>query len=169
MTDSATVPTPVGPFTVIVAPDDVVLASGWTSDVTGLCELIDESLRPVRVRQRRELGKITDAVRAYHQGNLHAIDAITVRQVSGPFIQHAWDTLRTVPPGEPVSYREFATRAGRPEATRAAAGACARNAAALFVPCHRVIRTDGTLGGFRWGTEVKQWLLSHEKPAQSVN
>jgi methylated-DNA-[protein]-cysteine S-methyltransferase len=45
---------------------------------------------------------------------------------------------------------------------RAAASACARNAAALFVPCHRVLRTDGTLGGFRWGVDVKRKLLAHE-------
>ena len=49
-----------------------------------------------------------------------------------------------------------------PAAVRAAAGACARNAAALFVPCHRVLRTGGGLGGFRWGVEVKRWLLDHE-------
>ena len=53
--------------------------------------------------------------------------------------------------------------AGRPAAIRAAAQACARNAAALFVPCHRVLRTDGSLGGFRWGLDVKKWLLAHER------
>ncbi|MEU4712555.1 MGMT family protein, partial [Micromonospora purpureochromogenes] len=51
----------------------------------------------------------------------------------------------------------------RPAAVRAAAAACARNAAALFVPCHRVLRTDGTLGGYRWGLDVKEWLLGHER------
>jgi methylated-DNA-[protein]-cysteine S-methyltransferase len=61
-----------------------------------------------------------------------------------------------------VSYTELAAKAGRPEAVRAAASACARNAAALFVPCHRVLRSDGSLGGFRWGTTVKRWLLEHE-------
>ena len=64
--------------------------------------------------------------------------------------------------GEPVSYTELAARTGNPAANRAAAQACARNAAALFVPCHRVIRTDGTLGGFRWGLPAKRWLLDHE-------
>ena len=54
--------------------------------------------------------------------------------------------------------------ADNPAAVRAAAAACAYNAAALFVPCHRILRTDGTLGGFRWGLPVKQWLLDHEDP-----
>jgi methylated-DNA-[protein]-cysteine S-methyltransferase len=67
-----------------------------------------------------------------------------------------------VKPGQPVSYTAFAALAGRPAATRAAAQACARNAVALFVPCHRVLRSDGSLGGFRWGLHVKRWLLAHE-------
>ena len=85
-----------------------------------------------------------------------------VRQRSGEFLEHAWDVLRTVPAGAPVTYTEYAAKSGRPAAVRAAASACARNAAALFVPCHRVLRTDGTLGGFRWGLEVKRRLLAHE-------
>jgi methylated-DNA-[protein]-cysteine S-methyltransferase len=84
------------------------------------------------------------------------------QQTDGAFLAAAWQVLRKVAPGEPVSYTELATRTGNPRANRAAAQACARNAAALFVPCHRVIRTDGSLGGFRWGVDVKRWLLSHE-------
>jgi methylated-DNA-[protein]-cysteine S-methyltransferase len=61
-----------------------------------------------------------------------------------------------------VTYTGFAALAGRPLAVRAAAAACARNAAAPFVPCHRVLRTDGTLGGYRWGLPVKRRLLDHE-------
>ena len=64
-----------------------------------------------------------------------------------------------------MTYTEYAAKAGRPLAVRAAAAACARNAAALFVPCHRVVRTDGGLGGFRWGLPVKRWLLAHEAGA----
>jgi methylated-DNA-[protein]-cysteine S-methyltransferase len=67
-----------------------------------------------------------------------------------------------VPAGAPVTYAELAAKAGRPAAVRAAAGACGSNAAALFVPCHRVLRTGGALGGFRWGLDVKRWLLDHE-------
>lgn len=60
------------------------------------------------------------------------------------------------------SYTELAAKAGRPRAVRAAAAACARNPAALFVPCHRVLRSDGSLGGFRWGLPAKRWLLDYE-------
>jgi methylated-DNA-[protein]-cysteine S-methyltransferase len=67
-----------------------------------------------------------------------------------------------VAPGEAITYTELATRTGNSRANRAAAQACARNAAALFVPCHRIIRADGGLGGFRWGVDIKRWLLAHE-------
>jgi methylated-DNA-[protein]-cysteine S-methyltransferase len=75
--------------------------------------------------------------------------------------------LREVKPGEPVTYPGFATLTGRPRAIRPAAAACARNATALFVPCHRVLRTDGGLGGYRWGLPVKRWLLDHERLARA--
>jgi methylated-DNA-[protein]-cysteine S-methyltransferase len=155
--------TPAGPFT-LVATDDAVLASGWTGDPGDLLPVIHPSLRPASLVERAELGPFTRAVAAYHDGDLKAIDPIPVRQASGAFLEHAWEVLRGVPAGEPVTYAEYAALAGRPTAVRAAAGACARNAAALFVPCHRVLRSDGTLGGFRWGVAVKRWLLDHEAP-----
>ncbi|MGF6883215.1 methylated-DNA-[protein]-cysteine S-methyltransferase [Nocardia sp. GAS34] len=160
--DFATVPTPIGPFTVLVDADGAVLASGWTGDAEGLSRLPHPSLRPEAVRARNSLGEITEAVEKYHAGDVFAIDGIAVRQQSGPFLVHAWEVLRKIPAGNPVTYTAFADLSGRPEAVRAAANACARNAAALFVPCHRVLRTDGSLGGFRWGLEVKDWLLRHE-------
>ena len=161
-TYSSTVDTPVGPFTTIVDDDGAVLASGWTTDNDTLLHLVHPDLRG-QARPRADLGAPTKALRAYLDGDVGALDLVTVRQHSGgEFLNHAWDVLRTVPAGEPVSYTEFAARAGRPAATRAAAQACARNAAALFVPCHRVLRADGTLGGFRWGLDVKRWLLDYE-------
>ena len=161
---ASTVDTPVGPFTVLVDGDGAVLASGWTADLHALLPQVAPALRPTEPQWGADLGAVTAAVSAYHRGELSAIDAIAVRQRSGPFLQQAWDVLRGVPAGAPVSYTELAAKAGRPEAVRAAAAACARNAAALFVPCHRVLRNDGSLGGFRWGTTVKRWLLEHEAP-----
>ena len=161
----ATVATPPGPFTVVVTagPDgeDVVLASGWTDDVNALLPVVHRSLRPTWVEHVEEL-PVLEVVTAFHDGDVVAIDKVPVRQRSGPFLTEAWEVLRTVPPGEPDTYTAFAARCGHPTAVRAAAAACARNAAALFVPCHRVLATGGGLGGFRWGTPVKRWLLDHE-------
>jgi methylated-DNA-[protein]-cysteine S-methyltransferase len=157
----ATVDTPPGPFTVVVGPDDVVLASGWTADVSELLPVVHRSLRPTWVEEADRLA-VLDAVEEFVSGDVTAIDAVAVRQRSGPFLEDAWEVLRTVPAGEPDTYAAFAARCGRPSAVRAAANACARNAAALFVPCHRVLGSDGGLGGFRWGTPVKRWLLDHE-------
>jgi methylated-DNA-[protein]-cysteine S-methyltransferase len=109
-----------------------------------------------------DIGDVADAIVRYHDGDLSVIDTVTVRQRSGPFLEHAWDVLRTVPAGAPLTYTEYAAKAGRPLAVRAAASACAKNATALFVPCHRVLGTDGTMRGFRWGTDVKRALLAHE-------
>ncbi|GAA1043044.1 methylated-DNA--[protein]-cysteine S-methyltransferase [Virgisporangium ochraceum] len=155
----STVDTPTGPFTTVVDGDGVVLASGWTSTVDDLLSFVPLPSTP---QPRADLGAATKAVVAYHDGDLTAIDEIPVRQRGGQFIAHAWDVLRRVPAGAPVTYTTFAELAGRPAAVRAAAMACASNAAALFVPCHRVLRLDGSLGGFRWGLPVKRWLLAHE-------
>ena len=159
---ACTVDTPIGPFSTVTDAGGVVLASGWTATTADLLPLVSPSLRPTEIDIRPDLGEVSKAVLAYHDGDLAAVAEIPVRQRSGPFRQHAWDVLRDVPPGRPVSYQRYAALAGRPTAVRAAAGACAYNAAALFVPCHRVLRSDGGLGGFRWGLDIKRWLLDHE-------
>jgi methylated-DNA-[protein]-cysteine S-methyltransferase len=161
----ATVATPPGPFTVLVGTDptgrEVVLASGWTDDIDALLPVVHRSLRPTWVEKADQL-PVLDTVDAFFDGRIDAIDDVAVQQRSGPFLEDAWQVLRTVPAGSPDTYAAFAARCGRPAAIRAAANACARNATALFVPCHRVLGSDGGLGGFRWGTPVKRWLLDHE-------
>ncbi len=95
-----------------------------------------------------------------------AIDAVEVAQ-NGTAMQTAgWTALRRIAPGRPLSYAEFAVALGQPTAVRAAASICARNAPALFVPCHRVLRSDGSLGGFAWGLDVKRSLLDREAAAR---
>jgi AraC family transcriptional regulator of adaptative response/methylated-DNA-[protein]-cysteine methyltransferase len=79
------------------------------------------------------------------------------------FQKRVWDALRQVPPGTTVGYAELAVRIGRPEAARAVAGACAANALAVAIPCHRVVRADGGLSGYRWGVERKRALLDRER------
>lgn len=79
-----------------------------------------------------------------------------------PFQRRVWDLLRQSLPGETFSYAEVARRIGAPRAARAVAQACGANLLALAIPCHRVVRRDGGLGGYRWGTTRKRLLLERE-------
>lgn len=159
------VDTPDGPFGIIADTEGRVLASGWTSDVDALLARLTPSIRPAIDDLVQGETTAAEAVRAYYGGDVHAIDAVEVRQAGGEFHTRGWAALRGIAPGHPLSYQAFAAELGRPTAVRAAASACARNAPALFVPCHRVLRTDGTLGGFAWGVEVKRSLLARESRA----
>jgi len=78
------------------------------------------------------------------------------------FQQRVWQALRQVPAGQTVSYAELAERLGMPKAARAVAGACAANPVAIAIPCHRVVRNDGAISGYRWGVERKRELLARE-------
>lgn len=83
--------------------------------------------------------------------------------VRGTAFQHrVWKALREIPAGATATYSEIARRIGMPKATRAVAGACAANKIAVAIPCHRVVRNDGSLSGYRWGVERKRTLLAKE-------
>ncbi|GAB4063686.1 bifunctional DNA-binding transcriptional regulator/O6-methylguanine-DNA methyltransferase Ada [Uliginosibacterium sediminicola] len=79
------------------------------------------------------------------------------------FQQRVWQALRAIPPGSTLSYSELAAQLGMPQGARAVAAACAANAIALAIPCHRVVRNDGALAGYRWGLERKRALLDREQ------
>ena len=156
----ATLTTPVGPLTLAVAADGAVTAAGFTDDLTQLL-----AAPPERVGSATALRGVVAAVTAYLDGDLTALDRVPVQQPDGggPVLLAAWRMLRQIPAGRTVTYTALAAAAGRPAAVRTAASACARNPAALFVPCHRVLRSNGGLGGYRWGLSVKRWLLAHEQ------
>jgi AraC family transcriptional regulator of adaptative response/methylated-DNA-[protein]-cysteine methyltransferase len=90
-------------------------------------------------------------------------DDIAVDLIGTAFQKKVWDALMKIPTGQTRSYSDIATQLGQPTATRAVASACARNRVAIVVPCHRVIRGDGSLGGYRWGLPLKQQLLQRER------
>jgi len=107
------------------------------------------------------IAEVRDAVTRYADGDLTAIDAVSVVQPGGRFQQTAWQALRGVPAGTAVTYAGLATKAGSPAAYRAAGTACSSNLIAVFVPCHRVLAANG-LGGYGYGTDIKIALLEHE-------
>ena len=149
------VETPIGPLSV-VCDADVVVASGFG--------VIDELLKRVDgdVVWGEPSGPVALAVERYLAGDADALNPVQVRQRGGPFQQLAWNAMREIPAGQTWSYSELAMKAGRSDAVRAAATACARNLVAPFVPCHRVVRSDGTLGGYAYGLDAKRWLLQLE-------
>ncbi len=81
------------------------------------------------------------------------------------FQREVWQALRAIPRGERVSYARLAATLGKPSATRAVASACAANVLAVLIPCHRVVRSDGGLSGYRWGVQRKRELLMREASA----
>lgn len=111
----------------------------------------DEFLAP-RVRA------VADAL----AGKGAALERIPVDLIGTAFQKRVWDALMKIPRGETRSYAELAASLDAPKAARAVASACAHNRVAIVVPCHRVIRGDGSLGGYRWGLALKQQLLGRE-------
>ena len=91
--------------------------------------------------------------------------SVPVDLLGTAFQKRVWDALMKIPEGETRSYAELAAAVGAPRAARAVASACAHNRIAIEVPCHRVIRGDGSAGGYRWGLPLKQQLLQRERAA----
>jgi AraC family transcriptional regulator of adaptative response/methylated-DNA-[protein]-cysteine methyltransferase len=113
---------------------------------------------------RRDTGMLATSVGAIlrYLGGERALDLpLDVRATA--FQRRVWEALRRIPYGSTRSYAQVARAIGHPTATRAVARACAMNPAALVIPCHRVVRADGGLGGYRWGIERKRALLERER------
>jgi methylated-DNA-[protein]-cysteine S-methyltransferase len=154
--------TPAGPLTVLVTDDETVIAAGFTD----AAELVDR-LRPDvaaghAIEKRADVGSVSRLIVDYLDGQLDALDRIAVDQ-PGTDLQHeVWSSLRAIPAGDTRTYTQLAAMTSRPRAIRAAGTACGRNLVAPMVPCHRALRTDGSLGGYYYGLDVKRWLLAHE-------
>jgi len=112
--------------------------------------------------QTTDLQQHVAALLAHIQGELPHPD-LPLDVQGTAFQKRVWEELRRIPYGQTISYGELAERLQQPSATRAVARACATNPVALVTPCHRVIRQNGELGGYRWGLERKQALLAREK------
>ena len=159
---ASTLPTPIGPLTVLVS-DDVIRAAGFTDDPALLSEMLSPELRKGARVPSADLGSISTALRDYFDGDLPALDALPVEQPGGPFQQRAWAALRGVPPGVLTSYGSLASSLGGERLARAVGMACASNRIAPIVPCHRITGSKGSLTGYLWGLDRKRWLLDHER------
>ena len=120
----------------------------------------------VRQEKGGKLEEFVEAILSYLEGREPHLDLpLDIRATA--FQRRVWQELQKIPFGTTRSYAEIARRIGQPNATRAVARACATNPAALVIPCHRVVREDGDLGGYRWGEERKRVLIETEKTRAS--
>ena len=121
---------------------------------------------PRATLQRVDAGRdefLAPRVRAVAEALSERAGAVPVELIGTAFQQRVWEALMRIPAGETRSYAELADSLGMPRGARAVARACAGNRVAVLVPCHRVIRGDGSLGGYRWGLPRKQALLDSER------
>jgi AraC family transcriptional regulator of adaptative response/methylated-DNA-[protein]-cysteine methyltransferase len=127
-----------------------------------LCSLLaDEFANATLERDDEGLEKVAEVIVGAMRGDTD-LSELPVDLVGTAFQIRVWEALRRIPKGETRTYSQVADDIGAPRAVRAVASACAQNRLALTVPCHRVIRRDGTLGGYRWGLDLKKALLEAE-------
>jgi methylated-DNA-[protein]-cysteine S-methyltransferase len=156
----ATLKTPIGTL-YLLAHDELLRSSGYSSfaKLQAQLENIDQERNISNVKR---IPIVSELLSDYFDGDLKALDGISVRQPGERFSQSAWKAMRKITPGKTISYAELAKKSGSPDAIRAAGSACARNLIALVVPCHRIVKSGGALGNYAYGLNAKEWLLRHE-------
>ena len=154
--------TPLGRLVIGATDRGLCWVSLAASDATLVGELREEFPRAEIVADVDDrLGAMVHAVTARLQGVRHAPDVAIDMQVTA-FQQRVLDALSAIPYGETRSYAQIAASIGKPGAARAVANVCATNRVAVVIPCHRVIHSDGSMSGYRWGNPIKKALLQAE-------
>ena len=136
---------------------------GWNSE--GLCVVAKKLKLKLVETTSPLLAKCIGQLNEYFSGRRREF-SLPLHLAGTEFQMHAWEVLRQIPYGETISYGEQARRVGKPTASRAVAQANHNNPVCIVIPCHRVINSDGSLGGYASGTDIKQQLLSLEKTAE---
>jgi methylated-DNA-[protein]-cysteine S-methyltransferase len=152
---------PIGELVVAATPEGVVKIGFGDEDA--MVEELATRISPRVLRAPHRLDTVRRELDEYFEGRRRVFDVPLDRRLSRGFRRAALDELaRGVPFGQTISYKQLAARAGSPQASRAIGSAMATNPIPIVVPCHRVLRTGGDLGGYGGGLDAKRWLLHHE-------
>ena len=165
MINYATVETPLGRLLVAATSRGVCSVMLGDSDTKLKADLLNEFPAAEVKHDEKALRPAVKAIVAHLENKTPHIDLPLDIQATA-FQRQVWSHLRSIPPGKTHSYSEVAKALGQERAVRAVARACATNPVALVIPCHRIIREDKTLGGYRWGLERKKKLLEREAEAK---
>jgi O-6-methylguanine DNA methyltransferase len=139
-------PTPIGNFYMII-DKNIVVKSGF-GQVTDQPEIKNHEYKTL--------------VAKYFDGDKNALKTIKFTQSGSKFTEKVWKEIAKIPYGQTMNYGEIAKNIGNPKAVRAVGTACGKNNIPLIIPCHRVIKSDGTIGNYAYGPKIKQFLLNLE-------
>lgn len=157
-----TTETPVGPFhTIMDSDNDIVRVSGF-GEIGELTKRLPHTFKDALL-QTISQHPYQESVQAYFKGDESALDAIPRLQVGTEFQLRVWRAISSIGYGKTLDYSQLAALAGNPKAMRAAGSACGHNRLILLIPCHRVLKKDGSVGSYVYGPKVKEYLLNHEK------
>lgn len=117
----------------------------------------------VSVESRKNMKIVDKVIDSINTGIIDPSVEVYTYSVGTYFQHQVWEGIRNIPPGEVMTYQQLADAIKRPNSTRAIGNACGMNPIAIFVPCHRVVRADGKILGFKWGEALKRRLLDREK------
>lgn len=161
----ATLDTPLGALLLAAVDGAIVRVAYDVEDHHVVLEDLARDLSPrLLLADVPVLAAARSQLEEYFTGARTAIDVpVDLRLARGAFRREVLALLPTIPPGETRTYAQLAAAAGRPRAVRAVGSGCATNPVPLLVPCHRVLRTGGALGGYLGGVDRKRWLLDHER------
>jgi methylated-DNA-[protein]-cysteine S-methyltransferase len=150
-------------YTIVLSPIGDLLLTSDGENLTGLHmdKVGGFTIQPDWEEDAAPFAETVSQLKAYFAGELKKFD-LPMSLEGTPFQKRVWEELQRIPYGQTISYQELAQRVGNPKASRAVGSANGKNPVAVIVPCHRVIATGGTLGGYGGGLERKEWLLEHE-------
>lgn len=153
---------PLGELLLAVDSEGRLLGLGWGDREPRLWRDLNRCRRAGYRLYPERSAAVKDALRAYFDGDLAAIEGVEIDPGGTPFQRRVWSSLRALPVGRPLTYGELAAHLGRPSAMRAVGHANGANPISIVIPCHRLIGAGGTLTGYGGGLERKRWLLEHE-------
>ena len=165
--DYALMETSLGTLLVAATPRGVCRIAFGENEAELASQLVDTLPFAALRRDDARLAPFVTAIADYIGGRAQTLDLpLDVR--GSEFRRRVWDALATIPRGATRSYADVARSIGMPRAARAVANACAANPVAVAIPCHRVVASDGSLAGYRWGIERKRALLAREGAGYGV-
>lgn len=157
---SITIETPDGNFHIIIDSEGVARVSGF-GRLEELLKRLPEDLQGLSVKPVKN-HPYEVYVKDYYEGNIAALNFIPKDQNGTDFQKRVWKAIEQIPEGKTISYKQLSEASGNPAAVRAAGTICGLNRLILLIPCHRVLKSDGSIGSYLHGSAIKESLLRHE-------